>query len=323
MDEQQIDISVVVPIYNEAPNLLELYERIVATLDGLCRTYEIIAVDDGSTDGSLDLLRGLHERDPRLRIVRLARNFGQTPALYAGFAHVRGRFVVQLDADLQNPPEEIPRLIEKLEEGYDVAQGWREQRQDALTRRIPSRILNGAISFLMGARIRDLGCGLKAFRRDVIDRMSGFTHHARYLPAEMLWLGVRIAEVKVEHRERARGKSKYGLFSLLRLNFDIISSISTAPIKIIGVIGCLLSLVGFFMGVLIFARRIIDVNYDPLAGSLASVTALFFILTGVQMIATGIMCEYVGRIFVEVQNKPYFVVREVIEGPSAHSGKST
>ncbi len=317
----QIDISVVVPVYNEAPNLIELYERIVGTLDRLSRSFEVIVVDDGSTDGGLDVLRALHERDPRLRIVRLARNFGQTPALYAGFAHVRGRFVVQLDADLQNPPEEMAKLIEKLEEGYDVAQGWREQRQDALARRLPSRILNRTISFLMGSKIRDLGCGLKAFRRDVVDRMSGFTHHARYLPAEMLWLGVRMAEVKVEHRERARGTSKYGLFSLLRLNFDIISSISTAPIKIIGLVGCLLSLVGFFMGALIFARRIIDVNYDPLAGSLASVTALFFILAGVQMIATGVMCEYVGRIFVEVQNKPYYIVREIIEAPPASDGK--
>ncbi|HNR31668.1 MAG TPA: glycosyltransferase [Candidatus Hydrogenedentes bacterium] len=318
--DDKIDISVVVPVYNEAPNLNALYQRIVATLDKLNRSFEIIAVDDGSTDGSLDFLRALQQRDPRLRVVRLARNFGQTPALYAGFAHVRGRMVVQLDADLQNPPEEMVKLIEKLEEGYDVVQGWREDRRDTLARRLPSRMLNRAISLLMGAKIRDLGCGLKAFRRDVVERMSGFTHHARYLPAEMLWLGVRMAEVKVEHRERAGGESKYGLFSLLRLNFDIISSISTAPIKIIGLVGGLLSLVGFFMGILIFVRRIIDVNYDPLAGSIASVTALFFILAGVQMIATGIMCEYIGRIFVEVQNKPYYIVKEVIEESPTSSG---
>jgi len=161
--------------------------------------------------------------------------------------------------------------------------------------------------------MRDLGCGLKVFRREVIERMAAFTHHARYVPAEIVWLGANLAEVKVAHEKRAGGRGKYNLFSLLRLNFDMLASISTLPIKIVGVVGWLFSLIGFGMGARILVLRIVDVNYDPLASSLATVLALFFIIAGVQLIATGLMCEYVGRIFVEVQNKPYYVVKEVLE----------
>lgn len=313
MAHTEPEISVVVPVFDEAPNLEELFGRLIAVLEQTERPFEIVVVDDGSNDGSFEILRHLHEQDGRLRVLRLIRNFGQTPALYAGFAHVRGKVVVQIDADLQNPPEEIPKLLEKIDEGYDVAQGWREERQDSVFRRLPSKILNMLVSRLIGAKMRDLGCGLKAYRREVIERMVEFSHHARYVPAEIVWLGGKMAEVKVEHAPRAGGDSKYGLWSLLRLNFNLISSVSTAPIKFIGGVGGLFSVVGFGMGALILARRIHDVNYDPLASSIATVTALFFLISGVQLIATFIMCEYVGRIFVEVQNKPYYVVRDIIE----------
>lgn len=313
MTLKETDISVIVPVYNEAQNLVELFERLAKTMEATGRTFEMVAVNDGSTDESFEILKRFREKDARLRIVNLVRNFGQTPALYAGFANARGAIVVTLDADLQNPPEEIPKLIAKLDEGYDAVQGWREVRQDSILRRIPSKVLNSVVSRLLGSKIRDLGSGMKVFRREVVDRMVSFTHHARYVPAEMLWLGVKIAEVKVDHKERAGGESKYGLFSLLRLNFDMITSISSAPVKFIGFVGLFFSLIGFGMGGYILARRIINVHYDPLASSLASVTALFFILSGVQLIATGLMCEYVSRIFVEVQNKPYYVVKDVIE----------
>ena len=308
-----IDVSVVVPVFNEAENIEELYLRIVSTMESYGSSFEVVVVDDGSTDESLAILRRIHETDERLRIVQLTRNFGQTPALYAGFAHVRGDLVLQIDADLQNPPEEMPKLLNKIKEGFDVVQGWREERQDSLARRLPSRVLNRVISMLIGARIHDLGCGIKVYRRKVVDQMTRFTHHARYIPSEMLWLGPKLAEIKVEHTERKRGTSKYGLFHLLHLNFNIITSVSTLPVKIVGVIGCLFSFVGFFMGALILTRRIIDVNFDPLASSLATVMALLFILSGTQLIATGIMCEYISRIFAEVQNKPYYIVDQVIE----------
>ena len=313
MANDEPEISVVIPVYNEASNLRELFSRTVAALEAFGRRFEVVMVNDGSTDGSLDVLRDLHASDRRVRVVSLVRNFGQTPALYAGFAHVRGKIVASLDADLQNPPEELVKLIEKLEEGYDVVQGWREERQDSILRKVPSKAFNAVVSLLMGARVRDLGCGLKVFRREVIDRMVEFGHHARYLPAEVVWLGANMAEVKVEHHKRAAGRGKYNLFSLLRLNFDMLASISTVPIKVVGVVGWLFSLIGFGMGARILVLRIVDVNYDPLAGSLATVVALFFLISGVQLIATGLMCEYVGRIFIEVQNKPYYMVKEILE----------
>ena len=309
MTEPGPEISVVIPVFNEAPNLKELYSRVVATLEPLKRTFEVVTVDDGSSDGSYEILAELQAADPRLRIVRLARNFGQTPALYAGFANVRGRIIVQLDADLQNPPEEIVKLIAKLDEGYDVVQGWRENRQDTGFRRYASKILNRIVSWATNVKIRDLGCGLKAFRREVIDRLAHFTHHSRYLPAELVWLGARIAEVKVEHRERAAGEGKYSLWSLLRLNFDMIASVTTAPIKFVGMLGLLLSVVGFGMGALIFAKRIIYGNFNQFV----SVVAIFFVIAGLQMTATGLLCEYVSRIFIEAQNKPYYIIREVRE----------
>ena len=304
-----VEISVVIPVYNEEPNLREVIARTVAVLEGLGRTFEIVAVDDGSHDGSVALLEELQRKDARLRIVKLMRNFGQTPAMYAGFAHVRGCLVFSIDSDLQNPPEELAKLLAKLDEGYDVVQGWRENRQDTALRRYASKAMNALVSWSTGIHLRDLGCGLKGFRREVIDHMVRFSHHSRYVPAEIVWLGVRIAEVRVEHRERAGGESKYDIWTLLRLNFDMIASVTTAPIKFIGLVGWLLSLVGFGMGGLVFEKRIVYGDFNQMG----SVTALFFIIAGVQMIATGLMCEYMSRIYIEAQNKPYFVVKEVVE----------
>lgn len=303
------DISVVVPIYNEESNLRELYSRVVAALEPLGRTFEIVAVDDGSTDRSLETLKAIRAEDDRLRIVALARNFGQNPATFAGFERVRGQIVVTLDADLQNPPEEMPKLIEKLEEGYDVVSGWREKRHDTLFRRAASALLNFVVARFTRTRLRDYGCALKAFRREVIDRLALFTHRSRYVAVEIAWLGVRIAEVPVEHKGRLGGKAKYGLLDLMRVSFDILTGISSAPIQFIGLVGWLFSLSGFGMGAYLGCRRLIYGSYDPLV----SVVALFFILAGVQMIATGLMCEYISRIYLEVQGKPYYIVKEVIE----------
>lgn len=309
MSDDSPELSIVAPVYNEAPNIERLYTELVAALEPYGRSFEIIAVDDGSVDGSFEILRELHARDPRVRALRLVRNFGQNPATYAGFEHARGRIIVSIDADLQNPPSEIPKLIDKLEEGHQVVQGWREQRQDHMLRRAASRGINGLISRILGTQVRDLGCGMKAYRREVIDRLLMSSHHARYLPAETAWLGVRPGEVKVAHRSREQGESKYGIIALLRVNFDMVASVSTAPVKLIGLAGGLCSLAGFAMAVRIVYLRIIWGNFNDLA----MVSAIFFILAGVQMLCTAILCEYVSRIYTEVQARPYYIVGESLD----------
>jgi len=304
------EISIVVPVFNEAPNLETLYTETILAMEELGRAFEFILVDDGSSDGSFAVLKRLQAQDARLRVVRLARNFGQNPALYAGFSRARGGILVTLDADLQNPPSEIPKLISALEESdLDIAQGWRTQREDNPFRRMASRGVNGCVSLLTGTRIKDLGSGMKAYRREIIDQLLQSTHRARYLPAETAWLRARVGEVRVEHRQRAAGRSKYGLFALLRVNFDMITSISTAPIQIIALIGGLFGFIGLAMGVRVAYLRIVH----AVESEFQTILAIFFFLAGVQMFCTSIMCQYISRIYVEVQQRPYFIIGEELE----------
>lgn len=304
------EISVVFPVYNEIANLERLHAEIVEAMEGMGRSFEMIAVDDGSSDGSFEALRRLHALDPRLRVIRLARNFGQNPALYAGFAAVRGQVVATLDADLQNPPSDIPALVRELEAGnYDMVRGWRAERQDSAFRKAASRSVNKAVSLLAGTPINDLGSALKVYRREVIDRMCLATHHSRYIPAETAWLNLRVGEVKVGHRERQAGESKYGIAQLLRVNFDMIVSISSAPIHLIGLTGLGFGVVGVLMFIRMTYVRIFIGNLNDTQ----MVLALMFLIAGVQMFSTSILCEYVSRIYTETQNRPYYIVGEVLE----------
>ena len=309
MEQTEPEISVVIPVFNEEPNLRELHTRVVSVLEALGRSFEIVAVDDGSADGSLALLKELRSADPRVRIVCLARNFGQSPALYAGFAHARGQIVAMLDADLQNPPEELPKLIAKIDEGYDFVSGWRMNRQDSFLRTVPSRLLNYVVKLTTRAQFHDVGCSMKAFRRDVIDLMSRFTHRSRYLPVDVAWLGVRTAEVVVRHERRGAGASKYGIFKLFRTAFDIVTSVTAAPLQFFSFLGWVFAIVGFGVGLKVAYFRYThgNINY------MGSVVAIIFFLFGVQLIATGLMCEYISRIYIEVQNRPYYIVKEVLE----------
>lgn len=309
MPDSQPEISVVVPIFNEEATLRELCQRIVSTLEECGRTFEIIAVEDGGTDESLNILRAIREEDDRLRIVQLTRNFGQNPALYAGFSVATGNYVVMIDGDLQNYPEDIPKLLEKLDQGYDMVSGWRVARQDTPFRRIASKILNYFVARITKIPLHDYGCALKAFRREVVDRMGLFTHQCRYLPVDVAWLGGRVAEVEVRHNERAGGESKYGLFGLIRTGFDLITSITSAPLQFIGLIGWIFAFGGFATGTRVLYIRLFG---EPIP-MLQTVIALFFFLAGVQLVATGLMCEYVSRIYIEVQRKPYYVIKEEIE----------
>jgi len=316
------DISIVIPLYNEVESIPELYAQLTAALEGMGRPYEIIIVDDGSTDGSFEALKRLYEKDARLRVIRLRRNFGQTPAFTAGFDAARGRWIVTMDADLQNDPADIPALIAKAEEGYDVVSGWRVRRQDALlSRKIPSRIANWLIAQVTGVHLHDYGCSLKVYHRDVVKNIKLYGELHRFVPAVASGLGIRVAEVAVRHRPRERGQSKYAgwrktvtrtvkvLLDLLTVRFML--SYSTRPIHIFGTLGLLTSGAGFTIGLfLMYVKFILGENIGdrPLL-----MLAVLLMIVGVQFITMGLLGELVVRTYHEAQDKPIYVVREVLE----------
>lgn len=307
---QKPDVSVVIPVYNERESLPVLHERLRRVLDGLGRSHEIILVDDGSTDGSVEIVEGLARGDASLRLVRLNRNFGQSPALYAGLSQSRGAYVIVMDADLQVLPEDIPLLVKTLDEGSDVVVGWRANRHDSPFRKAMSRLFNWYVARVTGLTLHDYGCCLKGMRREIVDSLCSLRHRCRYFPADLAMVGGRVTEVVVGHSERALGSSKYNFFKLLRVAFDMITSITDAPLRFIGLIGWLMAFAGFAMGAKVMLHRVM--HGDMIL--LESVVAVFFFCSGIQLMATGMMCEYIGRIFIEVQRRPYFIIRGGGEG---------
>src|SRR4051794_14627358 len=263
------DLSVVVPIYNESPNIRQLYAELVATLDAWGRPFEIVAVDDGSRDDSFAILAELHAADPRLHVIRFRRNFGQTAAFAAGFAHARGAIIVTSDGDLQNDPRDIPALVAELERGADIVCGWRRDRKDTwLTRRVPSILANRLISAATGVRLHDYGCSLKAFRAEVVKPLRLYGEMHRFIPAIASEIGVRITEQSVNHRARMHGQSKYGIARTIRVILDLLTvkfilSYATRPLQIFGLIGIVLGGVGgIVLAVLGYGRLIGAVSLD-------------------------------------------------------------
>jgi glycosyltransferase involved in cell wall biosynthesis len=310
------EISVFLPVYNEAANIIPLGLSLEKSLDALGRSYEIIYVDDGSTDGSLDLLRGLAERDLRIRVIALRRNYGQTAALSAGIDHARGRILVPMDADLQNDPADVGRLLDKLEEGYDVVSGWRRERKDRwLTRRLPSAIANRLISRVSGVPLHDFGCTLKAYRRHVLEDVKLYGEMHRLIPIYASWAGARVAEIPVTHHPRISGKSNYGLTRAVKVVFDLLtikflSSYLTKPLYLFGTAGlvCLAVSVAS-MGLALYYRffRGVHLNRMP-----AATLAMILFAMGFQFILMGLLAEMVVRTYHESQNKPTYSVRERI-----------
>ena len=248
-----MDISVVLPILNEEENLEELYSRLTDTLSTLDLEYEIIAVDDGSTDRSFEVLRQINERDPRLKAIKFRRNFGQTAAMSAGFDHAQGDVIITMDSDLQNDPADIPRLLDKLNEGYDVVSGWRADRKDKfLSRRLPSILANKLIVKMTGVKLHDFGCSLKAYRKEVIDNINLYGEMHRFIPALASLVGAEIAEMKVTHHARKYGKSKYGISRTTRVSLDLMTvkfllNFSTRPIQVFGFVGLGSGFIGFLI----------------------------------------------------------------------------
>jgi undecaprenyl-phosphate 4-deoxy-4-formamido-L-arabinose transferase len=305
-------ISVIIPVYNEEENLRELGERLMRTLTAMGRTFEIILVDDGSNDRSWELLTELHEKYPEnLRALQFNRNFGQHQAIFAGFQAARGQVMVTLDADLQNPPEEIPRLVAKLEEGYDTVGGWRENRQDSIFRKLPSHLVNVVMSKVTGTRLKDYGCMLRAYRREVIDSINQCHESSSFIPALANLYSRKVAEIPVGHAERQRGQSKYSLFKLLRLNFDLMTGFSNFPIHLVGFMGVAIAFLGLLFGLFLFLRRLF---VGPEVGGLFTLFAILFVFVGLNTLGLALIGEYVGRIYREVRGRPRYVIRQTL-GP--------
>lgn len=316
------DLSIILPIYNEAENIPYLYDELMPVLESIGRSFEIIAVDDGSRDNSFALLAALHERDPRLHVVRLRRNFGQTAAFSAGFDRATGATILTMDADLQNSPADIPALLEKIDEGYDVVSGWRQNRWKEgiapfFTRRIPSATANWLISTVTGVHLHDYGCALKAYCSDVVREINLYGDLHRFIPAVASHYGVSIAEVPVSYRPRKFGQSKYGLGRTVRVLLDLLTvrfllSYSTRPIHIFGLMGFVAILLGAIIGIYL---TVIKFAYGA---SLAERPLLLFVImlmtVGVQLVIMGLLGELVVRTYYESQNKSIYAVREELVG---------
>jgi len=316
MKEQRPQVSVVAPLLDEQDNIRPLYDQITQSLAGKY-SYEIIFVDDGSTDDSFKILAEIQKADDAVHVIRFRRNFGQTPALSAGFAHARGEIIVALDADLQNDPADIPKMIEKLNEGYDVVSGWRKKRHDKLvTRLIPSRMANWLISRITGVKLHDYGCTLKAYRKEVLDETNLYGEMHRFIPAHASWSGARIAEIVVNHRPRVAGEAKYGLARTWKVLLDLITvkflgSYSTKPIYIFGGLGLLSTLGAIAFGLIVLYQKIVN-NFSMNRNPLLTLTAVLMIST-IQFILMGLLAELLVRTYHESQNRPTYVIREILE----------
>ena len=306
-------ISVVIPIYNEQGNLLELHSRLIKTLDALKKTYEIIFINDGSTDNSEHLLNTLFEKKPDVtRIIHFNGNFGQHRAIMAGFERVRGEIIVTLDADLQNPPEEIPKLIHVIEQGYDSVGGIRRIRQDNLFRRYASKLNNKIRLKLTGIKMEDQGSMLRAYRRPVVDLMTQCEESALFIPALAYSLSSKPTEIEVNHDARLEGKSKYNFYRLMRLNFDLMTGFSLIPLQLFTFIGICVSLVSSLFVIYMLIRRLF---VGPEAEGLFTLFAILYFLVGILLMGMGILGEYIGRIYQTVRRRPRYLIKEILEKP--------
>ncbi len=303
-------LSVVVPVYNEEGNLPELHRRLAAALDALARPYELIFVDDGSRDGSLALLKGLAASHALTRVVEFNRNYGQHAAVFAGLKVSRGELVITLDADLQNPPEEIPKLVKALEEGADAAGGWRKFRQDPWARKAASWLNNRLVSKATGIRLNDYGCMLRGYTREVVDGMVQCGELSSYIPALAHVFARRIVEVPVEHAERGSGRSKYNFARLMRLQFDILTGFSMFPIRALTWFGGITFLAGVVFGLLLLALRL-RYGSEWAGQGVFTLFAVLFFFVGAQFLAFGLLGEYLGRIYAEVRSRPRFLIRKI------------
>jgi undecaprenyl-phosphate 4-deoxy-4-formamido-L-arabinose transferase len=309
------DLSLVIPVYNEEEVLAALFARLYPALDALGRSYEIIFVDDGSRDRSVALLREQFERRPEVtRVVLFTANFGQHRAILAGFAHARGQYLITLDADLQNPPEEISRVLAELDAGHDYVGTIRQQRQDAAWRRWASQFINKLRERTTHIRITDHGCMFRGYARGIVDAINQCTENNTFVPALAYTFASRPTEIDVRHEDRGAGESKYSVYRLIKLNFDLMTGFSIVPMQLYSALGFVVSMLSILFGVALVVRRLIG-GAEAAEQGVFTLFAVAFLLIGVTLFGLGLLGEYVGRIYEEVRRRPRYIVGAVLEQP--------
>lgn len=303
-----VKVSIVAPVYNEAPGLLELHRRLCAVMSAREPHFEIVYVDDGSTDRSQEILQTLQAEDERVKVVRFTRNFGQQAAVLAGFRHSRGEVVVQIDADLQNPPEEIPKLLDALTDHVDLVITAPNKRADGWLRAVGSRLLLWLGQRVSGNRFQLNLSSFRAMRRSVIEKIDACADRSRYLAVLMSWMAVPSVEIKVDHHSRHHGATKYPLFNLVKLAWDLVAGFSQLPLRLVTYLGFLGAVMGFFLTLFLLYQRLVQ---GVLVDGLVVMCALFAFFAGVQLLSIGILGEYLGRVHLQVQNRPDYIVERV------------
>lgn len=316
-DQYKKELSIVIPVFNEEKNLLELHRQLVNVLDKITSSYEIIFIDDGSKDNSPVILRKIHENNSKVKVIYFRRNFGQTSAMAAGFNTAKGKIIISLDADLQNDPVDIPKLLSKMREGFDVVSGWRRNRKDKFfTKKLPSFFANKLISKITGVHLHDYGCTLKAYRKDVLENVNLYGEAHRFIPALASWMGIKVAEITVNHRKREYGKTNYGLLRTFHVILDLINvkfllSYKTRPIQIFGGIGLFSIFLSFILGAIVIFLKIIQ-SFDISGNPLFLLASIFFLI-GIQFIVLGLLGEITIRTYHESQGKPTYMIKKILE----------
>ncbi|MEP7289217.1 MAG: glycosyltransferase family 2 protein [Chloroflexota bacterium] len=319
MSEEISELSVVIPVHNEKDNVKLLVERLIPVLQNYNPSFEIIFVDDGSTDGTFESLKALHAADPRTKVVRFTRNYGQTPALAAGFDQAKGNIVVAMDGDLQFHPEDLPSVVDKLAEGYDIVSGWRDRSNDPATRSFPSRAANMMMVYVSGVQMRDFGSTFKAYRQDMLQHLKLYGELHRFIPALASRYGARMVEVPVQWSPRLYGKSHYGLSRTWRVFLDMIAvkfllAYSGKPLRLFGSLGVISLIIGFLSGVLAIVMKLPFLGGYAITGNPFLILSALFIITGVQFITNGLLAEMLTRTYYEGGAvKRIYTVREVLD----------
>ncbi len=303
-------VSVVIPVYNEAALLDELYRRLIPVMESCEPDFELVFIDDGSTDGSFEKLERLKRKDRRVRVVRFTRNFGQQAAVLAGFRQSRGKVIVQIDSDLQNPPEEIPRLLEAMTDGIDLVTTVPKKRHDDWLRILGSRFLLWLGRKVSGNRFQLNLSSFRAFRRSVLEKIETCTDRSRYLAVLMSWLAVPTVEIEVDHHPRTNGQTKYPLLNLVKLSWDLLTGYSSMPLRLVTYLGICGSVIGFLLTVFLLYQRFVN---GILVDGLVVMCAVFAFFAGVQLFSVGILGEYLGRVYLQVQNRPDYVIDKVLD----------